>query len=99
MISVFKKKTFRILNCCKKNSPHRTESLKGAYSNGDRISETLGSLNATVTKSTENQNNCAHATKIQSLHQLSFTDCEGFKLVCSYNKQYFTFFIWGMARG
>ena len=83
MISVFKKNIFRILNCCKKSSPHRTESLKGAYSTGDRISETLGSLNAAVMKSTGNQNNCAHATKIQSLHQFLFTDCEGFKLVCT----------------
>ena len=90
-MSVFMKKNIRILKCCKKNSLHRTKFSKSAYNPGDRISKTLGPLNAAIIKGTKRQTNCALAAKTSVITAKLFTDCGGFKLACTNKKQYFTF--------
>ena len=98
-MSVFMKENIRILKCCKKNSPQRTESLKDAYSPGDIITKTLGPLNSSLKKSTKRQTNYTLVAKTSVITANLFTDHGGFKLACTNKKQYFTFSSWGVGRG
>ena len=90
-MSVSMKENIRILKCCKKNSLHRTESLKSAYNPRGRISKSLGLLNSAVMKSTETQTNCAPAAKTSVITPNLFTDHGGFKLACTNKNWCFTF--------